>query len=99
MKASGRLVLTWRSDLAPYGKSTTSGNIWDVADPLGEAIDLGGAEVFRHRPSLEIDRGTELITRGWHASRVVSRAVLHPFDAEEDGIDHDLGSARHDARR
>ena len=39
------------------------GNVWDAPDPLVEDIDLGGAGLFRHRPELDLERGTGLIAR------------------------------------
>ena len=39
------------------------GNVWDATDPLAQDIDLEGAGLFRHRPELELERGTGLIAR------------------------------------
>jgi hypothetical protein len=39
------------------------GNVWDAPDPLLEELDLGGADLFRHRPELDLERGISLIAR------------------------------------
>ena len=48
-------------------------NVWDATDPLADDIDLGGAGLFRHRPELDLDRGTSLIARRRFLYDVVPR--------------------------
>ena len=48
-------------------------NVWDAPDPLADDFDLGGAGLFRHRPELDLDRGTSLIARRRFLYDVVPR--------------------------
>ncbi len=50
------------------------GNLWDAPEPLAEAAVPGGAELFRERPQLTLEKGPRLLVRRRFAYDLVPRA-------------------------
>jgi hypothetical protein len=51
------------------------GNLWDAPEPYPDDDAFGGAEVFRSRPELDLERGTSLVVRRRFVYELVPRKV------------------------